>query len=128
LLLTYYLQVVLRWSPVRTGMAFLPLTAAVALSAGGIASRLLPRVRPRTLIVPGMLASAAGLALLTRLTPGSGYLSLILPAEILLGAGLGCVFTPAISVATIKRAAVCVATQVMVASGRHRLSIRARRR
>lgn len=100
LILTYHLQVVLGWSPVKTGLAFLPLTAAVSASAYGLASRLLPHVEPRALVVPGLLVAAAGLALLTRLSASSGYLSLLLPAELLLGAGMGCVFTPAISIAT----------------------------
>jgi EmrB/QacA subfamily drug resistance transporter len=100
LLLTFDLQVVRAWSPLQAGLGFLPLTLSVAASAYGFGSRLLPRVPARTLIVPGLLVAAAGLALLTRLTPGSSYLGLILPAEVLLGLGLGCVFTPAISVAT----------------------------
>jgi EmrB/QacA subfamily drug resistance transporter len=100
LLLTYDLQIVRAWTPVQAGLAFLPLTLTSAASAFGVASRLLPRVAPRALIVPGLLVAAAGLALLIGLTPESSYPALILPAEVLLGAGMGCVFTPAISVAT----------------------------
>src|SRR6266542_4260383 len=100
LLLTYYFQVVLAYSPVTAGLAFLPLTLAVAASAFGIASPLLPRVPPRMLIVPGLLVTASGLLLLTRLEVGGSYLIRVLPAEVLLGAGLGCVITPAFSVAT----------------------------
>lgn len=100
LLLTYYFQVVLAYSPVKAGLAFLPLTLAVAASAFGIASPLLPRVPPRMLIVPGLLVTAIGLLLLTWLEVGGGYLIRTLPAEVLLGAGLGCVITPAFSVAT----------------------------
>ncbi|MGZ4592961.1 MAG: MFS transporter [Actinomycetes bacterium] len=99
-MLTYYFQVVLHYSPLRAGLAFLPLTAAVSASAYGLGSRLLPLVAPRTLIVPGLLVAAAGLTLLSRLDASSGYLTVILPAQVLLGAGMGCVFTPAISVAT----------------------------
>jgi EmrB/QacA subfamily drug resistance transporter len=100
LMLTYYFQVVLHYSPLRAGLAFLPLAVAVSASAYGLGSRLLPRVAPRTLIVPGLLVAAAGLGLLTQLDPASSYLTLILPAELLLGLGMGCVFTPSISVAT----------------------------
>jgi EmrB/QacA subfamily drug resistance transporter len=100
LLLTYYFQVVQKYSPLQAGLAFLPLTLAVAFSAFGIASPLLPRVAPRLLIVPGLLVTAAGLLVLTQLEVGSSYLTRTLPAEILLGAGLGCVVTPAFSVAT----------------------------
>ena len=100
LMLTYYFQVVLHYSPLRAGVAFLPLALAVSTSAYGLGSRLLPRVAPRTLIVPGLFVAAAGLGLLTQLSPASSYATLILPAELLLGLGMGCVFTPAISVAT----------------------------
>ncbi len=100
LMLTYYFQVILDWSPLHAGLAFLPLAGAVSASAYGLASRLLPRVAARTLIVPGLLVAAAGLALLTRLDASSGYLTLLLPAELFLGAGMGCVFTPALSIAT----------------------------
>jgi EmrB/QacA subfamily drug resistance transporter len=100
LMLTYHFQVVLQWSPVRAGMAFLPLSVAVSASAYGLGSRLLPRVAPVTLMVPGLVVAAAGLGLLSTLTPSSGYLTTILPAEVLLGLGMGLVFTPAISVAT----------------------------
>lgn len=76
------------------------MTLAVAASAFGVASPLLPRVRARLLIVPGLLVTAAGLLLLTTLTPDSGYLTTIVPAEVLLGAGIGCVITPGFSVVT----------------------------
>ncbi|KQY54341.1 hypothetical protein ASD30_19240 [Nocardioides sp. Root140] len=100
LMLTYHFQVVLHWSPVRTGLAFLPMSLAVATSSYGIATRLMHRVSPRTLVAPGLLVAASGLGLLTTLEPGSAYLTTILPAEILVGAGIGCVFTPAIAFAT----------------------------
>jgi predicted MFS family arabinose efflux permease len=100
LMLTYHFQVVLGYSPVRTGLAFLPMSLAVAASSYGIGSRLMDRVPARLLVAPGLLVAAAGLALLTQLEPSSGYLPLILSAEVLVGAGIGCVFTPSIGVAT----------------------------
>jgi EmrB/QacA subfamily drug resistance transporter len=100
LMLTYHFQVVLGWSPVHSGLAFLPLSLTVSASAFGLGSRLLPLVAPRYLIAGGIVPAAAGLALLTTLTPGSSYLAVILPAELLLGLGSGLIFTPAISVAT----------------------------
>jgi EmrB/QacA subfamily drug resistance transporter len=100
LMLTYYLQTVLDYTPLEAGLAFLPLSVMVSLSAYGIASRLLPRISPRTLIVPGMLVAAAGLGLLSQLDPSSGYWTLMMPAQTLVGLGIGCVFTPAISLAT----------------------------
>jgi fucose permease len=100
LMLTYHFQTVLDYSPLEAGLAFLPLSVSVSLSSYGIASRLLPHVGPRTLLVPGMLVAAAGLGLLTQLDPSSGYWTLIMPAQTLVGLGIGCVFTPAISLAT----------------------------
>jgi EmrB/QacA subfamily drug resistance transporter len=99
LMLSYHFQTVLGYTPVRAGLAFLPMTAAVSGSGYAVA-RILPHVRPRTLMVPGLLLASAGLALLSTLDPGSGYLGLILPAELLVGAGMGGVFTPAINVVT----------------------------
>jgi len=100
LLLTYFVQVVLGYDAVHAGLAFLPLSVAVLASSQLVAARLGPKVAPRALIVPGMLAAAAGMALLTTLTTDSHYLTGLLPAEILLGLGVGVVFTPAISAAT----------------------------
>ncbi|MDN3359830.1 MFS transporter [Actinomadura sp. DC4] len=100
LLLTYYFQAVLGYTPLKAGLAFLPMTAAVSGSGYLVAGRILPHVRPRTLMTPGLLLAAAGLALLSTLDVGSGYLGLVLPAEILVGAGMAGVFTPAINVVT----------------------------
>jgi MFS family permease len=72
----------------------------VLLGAQLVSGRLLPVVRPRVLIVPGLLAAGLGMLLLTTLSSGSGYATRVLPAEIVLGLGLGCVFVPAMNVAT----------------------------
>lgn len=100
LFLTYYLQLGLGYSPVMAGLAFLPLSAAVMLSSQLFGAWLLPRVPHRFLIVPGLLLGATAMALLSRLSPGAGYAALVLPVELLLGLGLGCVFAPAMSLAT----------------------------
>jgi EmrB/QacA subfamily drug resistance transporter len=100
LFLTYYLQVVLRYSPLQAGLAFLPMTVASQAGSWGIASRLMPHVRPRTLMMPGALVAAAGMAVLTQLQVDTGYLTRVLPAEILLGIGISCVMVPAFSTAT----------------------------
>ena len=100
LFLTYELQIVLGFTPFQAGAAFLPMSAASLLAATIIAPRLLPRVAPRVLMVPGFLVAAVGMAILTQLQPGSSYLTGILPAEILLGFGIACVMVPASSLAT----------------------------
>jgi EmrB/QacA subfamily drug resistance transporter len=99
LMLTYHFQVVLGYSPLHTGIAFLPLNLAV-IASSGVASRFMATVPARALVAPGLLVAATGLALLTQLDPSSAYATLILPAMVLVGAGVGCVFTPSIGVAT----------------------------
>jgi EmrB/QacA subfamily drug resistance transporter len=99
LALTYTLQVVMGYSPVMTGLAFLPLSAAVQVGAGGIATRLMPKVQARVLVVPGLLVAAAGMAWLSRLHVGAAYPSHVLPTELLLGLGMGLIFVPAIATA-----------------------------
>jgi hypothetical protein len=100
LLLTYDFQVVLGYSPARAGIAFLPLSAAVMVSSTTISRALLPKVPPRLLMAPGLTVGALGLALLTGLDLHASYVDHILPAEILLGLGMGAVFVPAFSTAT----------------------------
>jgi EmrB/QacA subfamily drug resistance transporter len=100
LFLTYYLQVVLDYSPLQAGLAFLPITVASQVGSWLIARRLMPTVPQRALMVPGAVVAAAGLALLTQLHVDSGYVTVVLPAELLLGAGLSTMMVPAFSTAT----------------------------
>ncbi|WP_069817451.1 MFS transporter [Streptomyces sp. TP-A0874] len=100
LILTYYFQRVVGYSPIRTGLAFLPLAAMIIIGATQISARLLPRVAPRLLMAPGMLLAAVGMLLLTRLTAESSYVSELLPAELLLGLGMGLTFMPVMATAT----------------------------
>ena len=100
LFLTYLLQTVDGYSPLKTGAAFLPLMVVNGLAATQLASRLMAHLRTRLLVVPGLLIAAVGVALLTQLTPGAPYVSHILPTELLLGLGLGIALVPCISTAT----------------------------
>ena len=100
LFLTYLLQTVDHYSPLRTGVAFLPLMALNGLSATQVASRLMPHIATRLLVVPGLLLAAGGVALLTQLAPGASYVTHVLPTELLLGLGLGIAIVPCISTAT----------------------------
>ena len=100
LFLTYLLQTVDHFSPVKTGLAFLPLMAANGVAATQLASRLMPHLRTRLLVIPGLLLGAVGVGLLTQLTPGASYATHVLPAELLLGLGLGIALVPCISTAT----------------------------
>ena len=100
LFLTYFLQRTLGYSPTTTGLAFLPLTAALIVSSTITNIKLRPRFGPRPLIATGMLLGAGAIAWLAQLTPSSSYGAHVLPALVLLGLGLGATFTPAIFTAT----------------------------
>lgn len=100
LFLTYYLQVVEGYSPVMSGLAFLPMVVGMIAGSTQIGARLMTRVPPRMLMGPGFLVAAAGMLLLTRLDVGSSYFALILPAQLLLGLGMGTAFMPGMSLAT----------------------------
>ncbi|MGW2830744.1 MFS transporter [Streptomyces sp. NPDC001286] len=100
LFMTYYLQVVLGYSPVKTGLAFLPLTVAIITGSTQISARLMNRVPPRMLMVPGMILAAGGMLLLTRMTIHSSYTTEILPALLLMGLGMGLTFMPVFATAT----------------------------
>ncbi len=100
LFLTYYLQVVKGFSPVKTGFAFLPMIAGMITGSTQIGARLMTRVPPRLLMGPGFLVAAAGMLMLTQLEVGSSYATLILPAQLLLGLGMGTAFMPAMSLST----------------------------
>ncbi|HEX5595941.1 MAG TPA: MFS transporter [Micromonosporaceae bacterium] len=100
LFMTYYMQVVKGYSPIRTGVAFLPMVTAVLMSAGGLATRLLPKLPPRALIVPGMLISCCGMLWMLTLDAGTGYAGGILIAQLLLGFGAGMIMPVALNYAT----------------------------
>jgi EmrB/QacA subfamily drug resistance transporter len=98
LFLGLYLQVILHYSPVKAGFAFLPFSLGIILGAGA-AAQLLPRVGPKPLIVPGLIAGSVGLLLLTRLTPDSEYLTHVLVPMLIISVGMAFVFIPVSSTA-----------------------------
>ncbi|MDQ0950429.1 EmrB/QacA subfamily drug resistance transporter [Streptomyces phaeochromogenes] len=101
LFLTYYLQIVKGYSPVKTGFAFLPMIAGMIAGSTQIGARLMNRLPARLLMGPGFLVAAAGMLLLTQMEIGSSYAALLLPAMLLLGLGMGTAFMPAMSLATL---------------------------
>jgi EmrB/QacA subfamily drug resistance transporter len=100
LFLTFYLQEVKGYSPVTSGLAFLPMIGCILLSSNVSSIVTLPRFGPRVLITTGMLLGAGGLTYLTQLTVTSSYLGGILPALLIMGLGFGMIFAPAINTAT----------------------------
>lgn len=100
LFLTYYLQGTLGFSALQTGLAFLPMPASIMLSATQIGGRLLPRVGPKLLIGVGGALGAVGLLLLLRTGVDSTYAGTVLPALIVIGLGMGLIFSSAMNTAT----------------------------
>ena len=94
-----HLQSVLGASPVVAGLEFLPLAAAITLTAT-LASKVIGRVGPRTLILVGLVVMAAGLLLLAANAQGTTYAANVLPGFLLTGAGVGPMFV-AIAVAAM---------------------------
>jgi EmrB/QacA subfamily drug resistance transporter len=100
LFLTYYLQETLGFSPVTAGVAFLPMVGAIIVCANVSNIVLLPRIGPKFLVAPGMLAAAAGLVWLTRIGIHSSYAADVLPPLLLASAGLGLVMSPSMNTGT----------------------------
>jgi EmrB/QacA subfamily drug resistance transporter len=101
LFLTYYLQQNLGYSPLKTGLAFLPMTAMIVLTATTVQTRVLPRTGAKPLVMTGMALGMVAMILFTQLTPQGAYASHVLPGLLLTGIGMGCVFAPAFSTATL---------------------------
>ncbi|WP_372511475.1 MFS transporter [Streptomyces cylindrosporus] len=101
LFLTYYLQGTLGYSPVKNGVAFLPMVAALMVLAQLSTNVLVPRIGPKIVVPTGMLLAVGGMIWLTRLDLHSGYAAHVLGPLLLLGAGLGMSMPAAMSYATL---------------------------
>ena len=101
LFLTFYLQTTLGFSPIQSGLAFLPMSVAIIATATTATTRLVPRVGPKPLVITGMVFAAVAMAFFAQLHVDSTYVAHILPGLVLLGVGLGLVFSPAFSGATV---------------------------
>jgi EmrB/QacA subfamily drug resistance transporter len=100
LFLTYYLQLTLRYSPVVTGLAFLPMIALVVVTANIANIVVMPRVGPKPLVGLGMLIAAVGMAWLTRIGVHSSYASAVLPPLLVTGLGFGMAMPPSMNTGT----------------------------
>ncbi|HZC74354.1 MAG TPA: MFS transporter [Gaiellaceae bacterium] len=96
---TLYIQKVLGFGPLKAGVAFLPFTAGIMVSAG-LASNFAPRIGVRLNAALGMALSAAGMLYLARLPVHGSYAANVLPAILLSSLGMGAVFMPLTLVAT----------------------------
>ncbi|MER6083004.1 MFS transporter [Streptomyces sp. NPDC001833] len=99
LFLSYYMQLVKGYTPLQTGLAFLPLAAAQATGSMAIGARLTAKVRPGLLMAAGYLVSAVGVLLMALLRTDSSY-GLLAVAEIITGVGIGTAFMPSMSLGT----------------------------
>src|SRR6266508_5973636 len=90
--LTLYMQTVLHYSPIQTGIAYLPLTGGFIISAG-ISSQLFARIGTKPVILAGSLIGAGGLYWLSRIPVDGSYAADILPGLLIVSFGLGAVFT-----------------------------------
>jgi len=93
LFLGLYLQVILGYTPLRSGFAFLPFSVGIIIFAG-VASQLLPKIGPKPLMVPGLIFAGIGLLMLTRITPETGYVTHVLPSLLIMSSGMALVFIP----------------------------------
>ncbi|WP_240619586.1 MFS transporter [Blastococcus sp. TF02-8] len=98
--LSLYFQQVLGYEPVHAGLASLPVTLGVFISAGA-ASALVPRIGPKPLMVLGGLLAAGGLFTLSFVGVDTGFWQLPFPGQILLGLGLGFTFVPLSNLALV---------------------------
>jgi EmrB/QacA subfamily drug resistance transporter len=101
LFLTYYLQRNLGYSPITTGLAFLPMVACIMFTSITSNVKLMPLVGPKPLVTGGCVLGAIGMFYLTGLGPNESYLGSILPALIVAGLGFGLIFAPSIATATL---------------------------
>jgi EmrB/QacA subfamily drug resistance transporter len=96
---TLYIQRVLGFGPLKAGIAFLPFSAGIMVSAG-LASQFAPRLGVRPVAAAGFILSTAGLILLTQLPVHGSYLTNVLPSILLSSLGMGAVFMPLTLIAT----------------------------
>ncbi len=100
LFLTYYLQLVKHFSPVMSGLAFLPMIVCIMISSNTSNIVTLPRFGPRIVITTGMATGCVALGYLSRINVHSSYAGSVLPSLILMGLAMGMVMAPSMNTAT----------------------------
>jgi EmrB/QacA subfamily drug resistance transporter len=91
--LTFYFQGTLHYSAMRTGLAFIPFSLGIVVGAAA-SGRLMPRLGPRRIMTVGIAMAAVGLWLFTLLTLHASFVSIALPAELVVSVGMGMTFVP----------------------------------
>ncbi|SHL95346.1 MFS transporter [Actinacidiphila paucisporea] len=100
LFLTYYLQRTLGYSPVKTGLAFLPMVALLVIASVTTTNVLVPKLGAKPIVPTGMLLAAGAMGWMTALDGNSTYVAHVMPPLLLLGLGLGLIFATAMNLAT----------------------------
>jgi EmrB/QacA subfamily drug resistance transporter len=96
--LTQFVQEILGYSPIKAGLAFLPLMVLLGMTAQ-VGRRLITRTGPKPLLIFGAVAMLAALVWLSRISEGSTYAGRVLPALLVLGVGVGAFFVPLVGTA-----------------------------
>jgi EmrB/QacA subfamily drug resistance transporter len=94
--LTLYMQNVLDYSPIETGLAYLPVCVVIGISAG-VATQLIAKVGTRPLVVVGGIIASVGIALFSGISVGGTYVSDLLPGMVVMSIGMGAVFVAVIN-------------------------------
>jgi EmrB/QacA subfamily drug resistance transporter len=101
LFVTYYLQTSLGYTPIRTGLAFLPMITMLITAAQLSTNLFVPRFGPKVMVPFGMTLGMVGMLFLTQLDLNSTYVSHVLPALMILGFGMGSIMPASIQTATL---------------------------
>jgi len=101
LFLTYYIQTTLKFTPINTGLALLPMVATLVLFAQLGTNIFVPRFGPKVLVPIGMGLGVIGMLILTRLEVGSNYADHVLPALLVMGAAMGTIMPASMQSATL---------------------------
>jgi EmrB/QacA subfamily drug resistance transporter len=100
--LTFYLQTIHGYSPVKTGLAFLPMVIVLSATAASASTLLLPRVGPKPLTTVGMALGGVGMVIYAQLGVDSSYVTHVLPGLLVGGVAMGLVFATAMNTATAR--------------------------
>jgi EmrB/QacA subfamily drug resistance transporter len=100
LLLTFYLQVVKDYSAMATGLAFVPVGIGILVGAT-VAGRALSRWQPRQVTIAGLLVAVTGMAAMALVRADTSFWALVMPAQLVVGAGVGATLTTIVSLALV---------------------------
>ncbi|WP_431277717.1 MFS transporter [Leifsonia poae] len=101
LFVTYYLQTTLGYTPIQTGLSFLPMIAMLVLAAQLSTNIFVPRFGPKLMVPLGMILAGSGMVYLTHLGVHSTYAADVLPPLLILGFGMGTIMPASIQTATL---------------------------